>query len=136
MPVWWLEGETESRVSWVLFLGWLLARHCPASRLRQVTVCPLGNHSLAVKSARSSLGSPSRHMAKTYSCLLTLLWSALEGRLWVFVFIDYVLFQNLGLKSPEKCRRVMVPILPRTHGERPSKLLLHAGFLGMSVFML
>lgn len=45
-----------------------LALHCPVSQLRQVTVCPLGNHSVAVKSARLSLGGPSRHIAKASSC--------------------------------------------------------------------
>lgn len=96
MPVWWLEGESESRVSWVLFPGWLLALHCPVSQLRQVTVCPLGNNSVAVKSARLSLGGPSRHIAKASSCPHTFV-ECIKGQAVGILLI--VLFQNLVLKS-------------------------------------
>lgn len=71
MPVWWLEGESESRVSWVLSPSWLLPLPHPASQLRQVTVCPLGNRSLAMKSACSFHSGTARHRAKASSCPCT-----------------------------------------------------------------
>ena len=108
MPVWWLEGESESRVSWVLFTSWLLPLPCPASQLRQVTVCLLGNRSLAMKSACSFHSGTSRRRAKGSSCPRTAV-GGITGQAGGYLLIIR-LIAKFGLQSFTETQKGMTLI--------------------------